>query len=209
MRVPIFLIAFILFTALLAVKRKKSTEAQENANEAFLERERMANATRKKDISALPYLSFSTDTLPVGEFADDELYSCETVLQNLTDQKIINLSMYTNTDLKLMYGPANLADLSSYDENYHLLTTTLLAYARREVELDRIDAAVTILEYAMSLALDVSQICCLQSYIKNRTHRKRSRTLPMHFLSWTNRFLPWYCRNFRFPILCNDLICQS
>ena len=66
MRVPIFLIAF-LFTALLAVKRKKSTEAQENANEAFLERERMANATRKKDISALPYLSFSTDTLPVGE----------------------------------------------------------------------------------------------------------------------------------------------
>ena len=162
MRVPIFLIAFILFTALLAVKRKKSTEAQENANEAFLERERMANATRKKDISALPYLSFSTDTLPVGEFADDELYSCE------------NLSMYTNTDLKLMYGPANLADLSSYDENYHLLTTTLLAYARREVELDRIDAAVTILEYAMSLALDVSQIYLLlaELYQKQNTPEK-------------------------------------
>lgn len=174
MRVPIFLIAFILFTALLAVKRKKSTEAQENANEAFLERERMANATRKKDISALPYLSFSTDTLPVGEFADDELYSCETVLQNLTDQKIINLSMYTNTDLKLMYGPANLADLSSYDENYHLLTTTLLAYARREVKLDRIDAAVTILEYAMSLALDVSQIYLLlaELYQKQNTPEK-------------------------------------
>ena len=174
MRVPIFLIAFILFTALLAFKRKKSTEAQENANEAFLERERMANATRKKDISALPYLSFSTDTLPIGEFADDELYSCETVLQNLTDQKIINLSMYTNTDLKLMYGPANLADLSSYDENYHLLTTTLLAYARREVELDRIDAAVTILEYAMSLALDVSQIYLLlaELYQKQNTPEK-------------------------------------
>ena len=134
----------------------------------------MANATRKKDISALPYLSFSTDTLPVGEFADDELYSCETVLQNLTDQKIINLSMYTNTDLKLMYGPANLADLSSYDENYHLLTTTLLAYARREVELDRIDAAVTILEYAMSLALDVSQIYLLlaELYQKQNTPEK-------------------------------------
>lgn len=174
MRVPIFLIAFILFTALLAVKRKKSTEAQENANEAFLERERMANATRKKDISALPYLSFSTDTLPVGEFADDELYSCEAVLQDLTDQKIINLSMYTNTDLKLMYGPANLADLSSYDENYHLLTTTLLAYARREAELDRIDAAVTILEYAMSLALDASQIYLLlaELYQKQNTPEK-------------------------------------
>jgi len=73
-----------------------------------------------------------------------------------------------------MYGPANLADLSSYDENYHLLTTTLLAYARREVELDRIDAAVTILEYAMSLALDVSQIYLLlaELYQKQNTPEK-------------------------------------
>lgn len=170
MRIPIFFISFILFTAVLAVRRKQQTHHQEEVNEAFLERERKANATRKKDISGLDYLPFSTETLPLGENSDEKLLSCEKVLKELSNKRIINLSHYSNTDLKLMYGPANLNDLMEYDENYHLLSSTLLDYAKREVELDRRDAAASILEYAMSLAIDSSQIYLLLAELYKEQH---------------------------------------
>ncbi len=177
MRLPIFLIALIIFTAYLAVKRKKQTRNQEEANNSFLERERLANSTRKKDISGLDYLAFSADMLPIAEVIDEELLSCETVLKELSNKRIINLSAYSNTDLKLMYGPANLNDLMEYDDNYHMLSSTLLAYAKREAELDRTDAAITILEYAMSLAIDSSQIYLLlaELYKKQQTPEKIQR----------------------------------
>ena len=159
--IPVFLFAFILFTAILAVRRQRQTTKQEQANEAFLERERMANATRKKDISSLDYLSFTVQRLPIAEYSDEKLAEYESILTRLSSQKIINLSGYSNTDLKLMYGPANFNDLSEFDENYHTLSDTLFAYAKRESELDRTNSAVTILEYAMELKIDSSQIYLL------------------------------------------------
>lgn len=159
--IPVFLFAFILFTAVLAVKRQRQTTKQEQANEAFLERERKANATRKKDISNLDYLSFSVQSLPIAEYSDEKLAEYESILTNLSSKKIINLSGYSNTDLKLMYGPANFNDLSEFDENYQTLSDTLFAYAKRETELDRTDSAITILEYAMELKIDSSQIYLL------------------------------------------------
>lgn len=159
--IPVFLFAFILFTAVLAVKRQRQTTKQEQANEAFLERERKANATRKKDISNLDYLSFSVQSLPIAEYSDEKLAEYESILTNLSSKKIINLSGYSNTDLKLMYGPANFNDLSEFDENYQTLSDTLFAYAKRETELNRTDSAITILEYAMELKIDSSQIYLL------------------------------------------------
>lgn len=174
MKFPFFLFAFIIFTATLALRRKQQTKKQEEANESFLERERRANATRKKDISNLKYLSFCTDRLPLGEHPDETLASYEESLRNLSGKKIINLSAYSNTDLKLMYGPANLNELSEYDDNYHTLSSTLLAYAQREIELSRIDAAIPVLEYAMSLSIDSSQIYLLLAklYQKQQTPEK-------------------------------------
>lgn len=159
--IPVFLFSLIIFTAVLAVKRQKHTAKQEQANESFLERERQANATRKKDISNLDYLTFTSKRLPIAEYADGKLQEYEAVLTNLSNQKIINLSQYSNTDLKLMYGPANFNDLSEFDENYHMLADTLFAYAKRQSKLERTDAAISILEYAMELKIDSSQIYLL------------------------------------------------
>lgn len=174
MKISLFLPLFIIFLVVLSIKRHQQTHAQQNANEAFLERERTANATRKQDISGLDYLPFSADALPVGEFQDDELAGYEETLTKLSEKKIINLSSMSNTDLKLMYGPANFNDLSEYDENYHTLSSALLGYAQREEALNRTDAAVTILEYAMSLAIDSSQIYLLLAklYQKRQTPEK-------------------------------------
>lgn len=156
--IPVLLLAFIAFTAVLAVRRKKQADRQLEANEAFLERERAANATRKKDISHLDYLPFSTDRLPVGTCDDGELASDEAVFQKLSGQKIINLSRYSNTDLKLMYGPANLNSLTEYDDNYRLLADTLLSYAAKKEALGRREEAIAVLEYAMELKIDASKI---------------------------------------------------
>ena len=62
--IPIIFIWFIIFIVYLAFKRTKQTQNQQNANQSFLERERLANNTRKKDISGLNYLPFTTDRLP-------------------------------------------------------------------------------------------------------------------------------------------------
>ena len=161
MPIPIFLLALIIFTAVLAVKRQKSTRAQQEVNEAFLERERKANSTRKKDISNLDYLPFTSEKLPIGVVSDETIASYEAILKNLSGKRIVNLSSFSNTDLKLMYGPANLNDLTEYDDNYNTLSHTLLDYAKRMQELDHISDAITILEYAMSLSIDSSQIYLL------------------------------------------------
>lgn len=161
MKFPFFLFAFIIFVGVITYKRKQHTHKQDMVTEAFIERERRANISRKRDISHLNYLTFAIDRLPLFEFQDEELLSHENILKELADKKIINLSNYSNTDLKLMYGPANLNVLSEYDENYHQLSSTLLAYANREVALSRMDSAIQILEYAMDLAIDSSQIYLL------------------------------------------------
>lgn len=158
MNFPVFFTFMIVFVLFLAYKRRKQTQNQDAANEAFLERERLANSTRKKDISALNYLPFSAEALPLGEDPDPKLSSIETDLKDLSGKRIINLSGYSNTDLKLMYGPANLNELSEYDENYHILSDSLLAYAERELELGRTSAATAVLEYAAELRIDKSRI---------------------------------------------------
>lgn len=166
--IPIFFISVVLFTAYLAFKRKKQTDNQQHANEAFLERERLANSTRRKDISNLDYLRISLETLPIAEYDDEELHSHEAAIQKLAGQNILNLSMYSNTDLKMMYGPANLEELSACDDNYHMLSSTLFAYANREAVLGRPDAAIAILEYAMALQIDSSQIYLLLADLYNQ-----------------------------------------
>ena len=84
------------------VSRFKKTHVQ--SRESLLERESEANSVRKADISSLPYIEIPLDTLPVDTLSAcghsglaDELYA-------LAGKKILNLFMYTNTDLKMMYG---------------------------------------------------------------------------------------------------------
>lgn len=60
-----------------------------------------------------------------------------------------------------MYGPANFNELSEYDDNWNELSATLYHYACRELELGRKEDAVRILEYAVELKLDSSQIYLL------------------------------------------------
>ena len=85
------------------VSRFKKTHGQGREN--LLERESEANSVRKADISSLPYIRIPLDTLPLTALSACGHAELADKLCTLSEKKILNLSMYTNTDLKLMYGP--------------------------------------------------------------------------------------------------------
>ncbi len=174
MRLPIFFITFVLFVGILALKRRSQERKQQDLNESFLDRERRANLTRKQDISGLDFLKFSLDALPPDRYPDEELLMLETELIGYHDAKIINLSHYSNTDLKLMYGAANFNQLCLYDNNYHTLAKTLLTYAKRHQELGHVKEAIHVLEYAMSIQMELGQVYLLlaQLYQEQGTPEK-------------------------------------
>lgn len=75
----------------------------------------------------------------------------------LSTQKILNLEGKTNTDLKVLYGAANLDELSEYDQNYGTLCRMLVDYAECLLELDYTTEAQTVLEFGISCGSDHSK----------------------------------------------------
>lgn len=150
------IILFILCLIIaVAVSRGKYTERENR--EAFLERESRANSVRRADISSLDYIRVPLDALPLdavrragyGELCDK--------LTQLAENRILNLSRYTNTELKLMYGPANLDDLCRYDNNYTELIRLLDKLSECMLEAGDAGHARLFLEYAVSVGSDISK----------------------------------------------------
>ena len=146
-----FLTISIIFMLVLAFFRKRSTDKQNEVQQQFWEQENLANSTLRQDISKLEYISIPLDKLPLSL----ESEAVETI-RALADQKIINLSTYTNTELKLKYGIANLDILSEYESNFFTLEKSLESYASELLAADRSSDAQKILEYAVAIGSDVS-----------------------------------------------------
>lgn len=153
----IFLGIFVFLVFLLAYYRKKNTREQSDAQSRFWDRENQANQTRRQDISGLPYLTIPLEKFPIGNFDSDPVKKAEKKLLALSERKILNLGGQTNTDLKLLYGAANLPLLSEYDTNYTELCRTLVAYAEALLALSRGAEAQTVLEYGISCGSDLSR----------------------------------------------------
>lgn len=153
----LFLSSLIVFCILIAYENRKHRKMQEKYEKDFWERESLANNTRKKSLEHLSYISIPFDTLPTKTMADDpKVLEYLTLLSNLSTQKIVNLAGYTNTDLKLAYGTANITCLSDYDQNYTLLVRTLQAWAEVLYLGGFYRDAASILEFAVSTGTDVS-----------------------------------------------------
>ena len=110
---PFFTIIFVLFLIFIGFRFKKTNADQDTINEKFWEREREANATRRKDISNLNYITIPEDLFPFNLNTD-----VENSLSALKGKKMLNLTGKTNTDIKLEYGMQNLEELSQYDDNF-------------------------------------------------------------------------------------------
>lgn len=95
----------------------------------------------------------NTDDTAANEAISEE---CKEILRSLSTQKIVNLTGYTNTDLKLSYGTANITCLTEYDQNYTLLVSTLQKWAEALYRGEAKKECRQVLEYAVSIGTDVS-----------------------------------------------------
>ena len=154
---PTFFICFILFILWFRVKTKQSSKEENKSIEEFLTREQEANFTRKKDISNLEYISVNMEILPFSDTTDEYEIQLENNIKKFADKKLLNLSGLTNTDIKLLYGSANLDILSSYDQNYTLLLRDLNKWGAYLFQKERYSDSKTVLEYALSLGSDITE----------------------------------------------------
>ncbi|MCH5275638.1 MAG: hypothetical protein J1E65_07335 [Lachnospiraceae bacterium] len=153
----LFLSSLIVFCALIAYENKKHIRIEEKFKQDFWEREEKSNNVRKKSLENLPYISIPFEKLPMEVLQEDAAVSeYHRQLTALSSQKIVNFTGYTNTDLKLEYGTANITWLSEYDANYTLLVRTLQEWAEALYKQNYTAEAVTVLEFAISIGTDVS-----------------------------------------------------
>ena len=87
---------------------------------------------------------------------DPEVKECRELLKSLENEKIVNLTGQTNTDLKLHYGVANLKTLTEYDDRYTLLVQTIQKWADRLWENGYTEEAIPLLEEQVRLHADIT-----------------------------------------------------
>ncbi|MCM1568997.1 MAG: hypothetical protein NC081_06065 [Roseburia sp.] len=148
----LFLFGMVIFRAI-----RKGDRKQKALEDAFWAREAAANSVRRKPIDDLPYIYIPLELLPVEALPDNpEVADCVRLIRQLSEKRILNLTGYTNTDLKLEYGTANITALSEYDQNYTLLARTLQKWAEELLKYGCTEEARTVMEFAVSTSTDVS-----------------------------------------------------
>lgn len=156
-----FLAIFLIFLLVLNLLRAKALRAEEEQEASFWERESLANQTRKKDISNLPYVTLPLNDLPFGVCKLEECQEIEEKLISLSNDKILKLSNLSNTDIKLKYGAANLPLLSKYDANFTELSNLIFRYGELLNENGFTKEAIQVLEYGVSIKTDMSKLFLL------------------------------------------------
>lgn len=176
-QLPIFLMWFIIFVLWLNYKLKKYRKK----DTSFWDREAQSNTVRKKSIDSLNYITVSEISLPFFCTNDKNIRELETRVLELSKEKIVNLTGYTNTDLKLEYGPGNLATLSDYDQNFTYLVRTLFNWASALEELGFRKEAIQVLEFGVECNTDIKAhyILLAKLYIQENTSEKISNLISV------------------------------
>lgn len=161
---------FVVFLIWLQYEIKKHTRYDEKKEKEFRTREEKANATRKQSLDGLNYIMIPMETFPMHLMTDNEtIKEYHEVLEHLAQEKIVNLTGISNTDLKLEYGVANLPILTHYDQCYTQLARTLQGWATCLYENGYETECIPILEFAIDTNTDISGTYKLlaEIYVKN------------------------------------------
>lgn len=166
---------FVVFLIWVQYEMKKRTRYDEKTTRAFLEREAVANSTRRQNLDGLDYIQLPLETFPVDIMAEDEtVQNYLDTLRQLSLEKIVNFTGISNTELKLTYGVANLPALMEYDQHYTLLVKTLQNWAEYLYDNGYENQCLPILEFALSTNTDISSTYRLLAtiYVKNGDKEK-------------------------------------
>ena len=181
MKFPI-LTSLIVFIVWLTVKLSTGKKDRSESLRTFWEKERAANAVRKKSLDELPYIQFPFHLLPSEEsFTEkgESIPSSLLMLQNLKDKKIVNLNHYSNTDLKLEYGTTNITVLTEYDDNFLTLCREGHLLSEYLYDMDRKQEALTLAEALIQCGSDVSPQFTLlyKMYSENGQEDEKSKLM--------------------------------
>lgn len=153
-----FLASFITFCLLVSYNIRKQKRKSKRQEKDFWARESEANSVRRKSLDGLRYIRIPLESFPTHLLNDDtDVLECIEIMESLTSRKIVNLTGWSNTDLKLEYGAANITALTEYDQNYTLLVRTLQRWADALAEAGYKDEAVVLMEFAVTTNTDISR----------------------------------------------------
>lgn len=156
----LFLPSIIMLVWVLNHNIRRNNSHDPDRVHSYLAREDRANATRRKDLSDLPYIQVPLDQFPFDITLNDEkkqsqIAEYEKIIRNLANVRMLNLIGISNTELKEMYGPANLELLSNYDQCYAKYLRTLQLFCDTIYE-EYPEQAVSVLEYCIATGTDIS-----------------------------------------------------
>lgn len=191
MNIFTYMICFCIFAAWLFYEQRKSQKKENKASEDFWAREERANTARKKDISHLPLLQVEASEIPDAAPDDETITYYIGLLHENIKKPMMDLSSYSNTDLKLAYGVGNFKTLSDYDENYNSFLLNLTNLARAYSRAGYYEAAAASFRLAIRcgsqkaddyiwlantyLKMDApNQVTALISEVHNSTHPRKS-----------------------------------
>ena len=154
----LLLASTVVLVIVLARTIKKQNKLKKSMEQSFWEKERQANSVRRKPLDSLNYIHIPLEQFPMDTMAEDSrIREYHDLIRALSTQSIVNFTGYTNTDLKLEYGTANITALSEYDQNYTILVRTLQEWADVLYEAQHTEDARILMEYAVSIGTDVSR----------------------------------------------------
>lgn len=154
----VFLASFIALIIVISATIKKQNKLKKQADDEFWARENRANFVRNKPLDDLNYIKIPLESFPTHLLNEDpKVLECIDILESLTSRKIVNLTGWSNTDLKLEYGTGNISALSEYDQNYTVLVRTLQKWADALIEAGNTEEASVLMEFAVSTGTDIGR----------------------------------------------------
>lgn len=153
---------------------QKASRKAKIEKDAYWKKEREANNTRKVDITGLDYIIIPIDRLPFVDDTDEVQKALQASVKALSKEPILNLTGFSNTDLKLQYGVANITFLSVCDSNYTQLVNSLYKWGSYLDSINKISEAITVLEFGIQCKTDNSKHYLLLAnlYIKTNVPNK-------------------------------------
>jgi hypothetical protein len=145
----------MIFVLWLNYEIGKNNRLSNKGRDKFWKMESQANKTRKVDISNLDYISIPYEKLPMEDNPDQTINSYRDTILSHSDKKILNLSGFSNTDLKLKYGAPNINLLFEYDNNYTILVALLHKWGERLYMQGYQQEALAVMEAALDCDTEV------------------------------------------------------
>lgn len=153
-----FLASFIALSIIIAINVKRQAKRSVKTDEDFWNREARANSVRRKSLDGLKYITIPLEAFPTHLLNENpDVLECINVLESLSSRKIVNLTGWSNTDLKLEYGTANINLLTEYDQNYTILVRTLQKWADLLADAGYRKEGLPLLEFAVTTGTDISR----------------------------------------------------